>query len=741
MKILIFITTYNRPKMLLDLLKDIKKQQGKYDLHVYVHDDCSPANYQPVRLYLSRNFERARYISNLRNRGKAGFWETINEAYQYIKTQTWDFVIELPDDIRLTDNFFDESIRLFSQGSAPCMNLLTEYSRQLIKMWTDIEPRSLNNEVNITGWVDMCFIADRVFFEVLDYSINEVPKSWAANPTKSSGVGMQISQRIVKAGYHFAQVKESLVIHGDHHSQMHPTERKVNKLITNHKRKNTRRIAGMATMPDREESLKKVVNSILFQVDELHIYLNEWDYVPDFLFQHGITVYRSQDEIGDLGDVGKFYAVKNAKGYFFSIDDDLIYPTDYINTLEKAIEKHGRQKAISFHGRTFGNMPVSSYYHGHVNSASCLSDFPVDISAHVVGTGVLGFHTDTLKIGISDFSTLNMADIWFSMLCEDQNVERLILKHPANWIEYTKIPIEKTIAGKEYHKDSLQTYLVNSINWKKVKNMPTEGLLPEVARKYYVKTIKPGKYNFKGFGEIDLRTITLQKADRLVEHGFQFLVLKPGYKTPNPEHGIQNTEPRTPNTEQKTQAPNKELQNKPPDISAFRKNRDYINKLLTMSWDNLNFQERLIFNDEQVYFLEKQKALLNIKQLNDAMKSAHAAMRKLHEHTKNDSERAQLLEKLSDMDAVKASLWKEIDTWKEPQSANPEAMKIKAVQKEALEMDKTIKAHSNYIWRGEKELQKKDIKPERKAYLTQEIKRRKEELIEMGQPYSRKSRK
>ncbi len=61
---------------------------------------------------------------------------------------------------------------------------------------------------------------------------------------------------------------------------------------------------------------------------------------------------------------------------------------------------------------------------------------------------------------------------------------------------------------------------------KKVKKSPPKKLLPEVSEKYTLKTIRPGKYNFDKYGTLDLRTLSLEKADKLVENGFPFLVLK-----------------------------------------------------------------------------------------------------------------------------------------------------------------------------------------------------------------------
>ena len=48
----------------------------------------------------------------------------------------------------------------------------------------------------------------------------------------------------------------------------------------------------------------------------------------------------------------------------------------------------------------------------------------------------------------------------------------------------------------------------------------------DVAEKYTMKMIRPGKYNFHGYGTIDLRTISLKKADEIVGKGFPFLVAK-----------------------------------------------------------------------------------------------------------------------------------------------------------------------------------------------------------------------
>ncbi len=724
--------------MLEGLLRDIKKQSTGYETEIIIVDDHSTANYKPVRHFLKNNFNQSSFQSNTERFGKAGFWKTINKGFGYARKTRFDYFFELPDDVRLVNNYFDRAIDLFnSQKDAVCVNLLTEYSRDGKRLWTRVESERVSPEMYRTGWVDMCYISKRKFLKLLNFTINEVSTDWANDPTKSSGVGMQISKRIVNSGHRFHQVKQSLVIHDDHPSMMHPNERKKNKLITNHRKDNTRKTASLASMPDRENSLKQVINSIYHQVDEINVYLNDYQHVPGFLMKKGISVFRSQDEIGDLGDVGKFYRCESIHGYHFTMDDDLIYPPDYIETLIKNIEENGREMVVSFHGRIFNKFPIRSYYHSYSTAVACLKDWNDNIKAHVLGTGVLGYHTDTLKVDLADFKTLNMSDIWFGVICEKQNIERLIIQHPGGWIRHTKIELKKTIAAQQHNRDGLQTNIMNTHNWKKIKAMAhNEGLMPEVANKYYVSTIKPGKYNFKNFGDIDLRLITLATADKLFQKGFPFLKLKRPVKTAQPpaQTSAPESKPAQPATRK---IPPEPLT----DVDAYRKNKDYINKLLTMNWETLEHKEKLIFNSDHEYFLEKKKAFFTIAALDRQMKSKHAKMRALPEVEKNNPGRAGLLKDISTLDGTKTELWAIIDTWEEPLAPGTEAEKIEKAKKEALESDRKAKADSNYIWRAERELMKESISEARRKYLIKEIARRKQNLIDQGKPYNRKTRK
>jgi hypothetical protein len=223
----------------------------------------------------------------------------------------------------------------------------------------------------------------------------------------------------------------------------------------------------VASFGARIDSLEETVQSILDQVDELHVYLNEMDRVPYYLKQKKIKVFRSQDEMGDLGDAGKFYTADQVKGYHFTIDDDIIYPKNYVATMIAAIEKYGRRCAVSHHGRNFDRLPVQSYYHDATQQFSCLREVGKSQQVHVCGTGVLAYHTDTLRISVDEFEYTNMGDIWFSKHCAERNIPIMVLEHRRGWIKLCRNFREETsIFTTSSRNDSVQTSVLNSVKWK-----------------------------------------------------------------------------------------------------------------------------------------------------------------------------------------------------------------------------------------------------------------------------------
>src|SRR5262249_36817265 len=146
------------------------------------------------------------------------------------------------------------------------------------------------------------------------------------------------------------------------------------------------------------------------QVDRLNVYLNGFREAPPFLKHEKINLVRSQ-QFGDLGDAGKFWWAQNARGYYFAVDDDILYPSDYGAALIQKIEELGRKLAVGVHGVVLVE-PFKNYY---ASRAVCHFEafLPEDRLVHILGTGTLAFHNSAINVDVAEFRMRNMADIFF----------------------------------------------------------------------------------------------------------------------------------------------------------------------------------------------------------------------------------------------------------------------------------------------------------------------------------------
>jgi hypothetical protein len=209
----------------------------------------------------------------------------------------------------------------------------------------------------------------------------------------------------------------------------------------------------IASIPDREESLRLTVNSLRSQVNNILVGLNGYDHIPDFL-NNGEYVCLDNSR----GDAAKFYDVEYLNGYVFTCDDDLVYPAGYVNYMKRKVDEY--KCIVTLHGKHF--LPnFSEFWHCAVYP--CLKELVTDVQVHVGGTGVMAFHTDYVKVKYSDFELPNMADIWMAKVAHEQGVRIMCIAHPEHYLKYIKpkTTLWRTEADKLFAKqvEILKTFL------------------------------------------------------------------------------------------------------------------------------------------------------------------------------------------------------------------------------------------------------------------------------------------
>lgn len=189
--------------------------------------------------------------------------------------------------------------------------------------------------------------------------------------------------------------------------------------------------ASMASVPWRIEALEKAVYSIIDQVDKINVYLNGWNEIPTFLKIDKINAVMSQNEIGDLGAKGKFYWCEKVNGIHLTIDDDILYPQNYVEEIIHQLSRYP-DAVVSYHGSILNYPDFKKRNNKTTHFArACTKDCRVTF----VGTGVLAYNTTTTKISFSGFQSAYWADGWFSKQVREQGQRCIALRHKESWLK------------------------------------------------------------------------------------------------------------------------------------------------------------------------------------------------------------------------------------------------------------------------------------------------------------------
>ena len=190
-------------------------------------------------------------------------------------------------------------------------------------------------------------------------------------------------------------------------------------------------VAGMASIPERSAALRQATASIINQVDHLYVYLNNYQEVPTYLQSPKITVYRSQD-YGDIADNGKFFGLQNhTNGIYFTLDDDIVYPKDYVRTLVNALRQVNFAGVVGVHGVYYTKAPYSFLDRRLVHYARGNYEVrPVSL----LGTGTAAFPIRLLNLSLDVFKTQRMADVWLAKHAKDRRIPMFAVARPEGWL-------------------------------------------------------------------------------------------------------------------------------------------------------------------------------------------------------------------------------------------------------------------------------------------------------------------
>ena len=211
MKIKIIIFSYERKAMLTSLIKEVKQ----YD-YLVIDDGSS--------FTLPENFHQ------FEHGGKAKFWRMWDYALRMLKNDKSDIFLFMPSDVSNID--IDKIIELHNQfkSTAYAYNLINDGRKNC---WNMIRPVQVDEHTIKVGFTDCGFFCNKQLLNRIGYYVNEInPRRFEHNKAISSGVGQDLTFRMMRTNCKMFTPTKSLVHHGDHESLMHTKERIKNPLVS-----------------------------------------------------------------------------------------------------------------------------------------------------------------------------------------------------------------------------------------------------------------------------------------------------------------------------------------------------------------------------------------------------------------------------------------------------------------------------------------------------------------------------
>lgn len=190
-------------------------------------------------------------------------------------------------------------------------------------------------------------------------------------------------------------------------------------------------LAGIASIPERADSLVRTVRSLAPQVDRVCVSLNEYAEWPEELdrFENVHATVRHSNG----GDAEKFADVDDWDGIVLTCDDDLLYPPDYADRIVAGLERHPGA-IVGFHGgKTLGwNGKHVAATHKQIRCLGALEHDDTDVN--VLGTGAIGFDTSRVPVWRDVFRSANMADVHLACHAHRLGIPMVALAHQAGWL-------------------------------------------------------------------------------------------------------------------------------------------------------------------------------------------------------------------------------------------------------------------------------------------------------------------
>ena len=206
----------------------------------------------------------------------------------------------------------------------------------------------------------------------------------------------------------------------------------------------------LASVKEREKSLKLVLGRIYDYVDVIELVLNYYEEIPEWIASKPkIVAHLNQQNKHAHDSIWNFVP---SEGYVFVMDDDLLPPKDgeLFYKLIEDILRYDKKRIVCMHGSNI-TLPAGDYMDARATYG--FSDrLERDIIVDVAGVGTVAFHSSTLQPSLQDFPVPFCRDIYFSLLCARKGVQIVNVARRSGLLQPLQTPgstvYEETLSNK-----------------------------------------------------------------------------------------------------------------------------------------------------------------------------------------------------------------------------------------------------------------------------------------------------
>lgn len=187
------------------------------------------------------------------------------------------------------------------------------------------------------------------------------------------------------------------------------------------------------SIKERISNLNLILPNILKQCDILHI--NTIGYNLDL----NLLKLENKDKIklkkfDSLGSEGRllYYNEYDNNTFYFTIDDDILYPENYSNKILDLFEIN-KNSIICVHGSNLKNKEKIDYRYRDVIHFTSKLDKPTKVQFPGVGTTC--FKKGVLKINYNDFKIKNISDPYIGILAKKQKINIYSINREKLWLK------------------------------------------------------------------------------------------------------------------------------------------------------------------------------------------------------------------------------------------------------------------------------------------------------------------